>query len=724
MPRSVLLALVLPLAAVTGCAVAPPIYEVTPYPAMTLSQASLEFGGVAWGESVERTLVLSNEGGMPMGVASINVGDASTSYKLVYTLGSIECPEVVADTAAAAKADTGGGGGTGGDDTGGGGGTGGDDTGTPTVVGSDALFVLDPGCQIALNVLFAPDVVGEVWDALVIESIGTELTEEEEAAGEDLPAYLADPIRGKQVVYLHGEATHSAGSVVVRPRSYNFGFVHPDGAADLAPARIQISNVGDGDATILSVALSDTCDAAFSLATSAGGAAQIPANTVVAEAQSTLQEIVFTPTDTNAAYCQLYILTDDVANAEVDVTLTANTGTDPENVPPTVFVRSPDPGYRYSTIRPLEIELNIFDANQPATSLVCRVKSTVQDATVADCTASDASGHVFVEVAADDLVSGVDTLVITVTDGSETTAYASVPIVVNASYPEDDDDGDGYGVATDPADCDDDNLSTYPAAAEIYDLADNDCDGVIDENTIGYDDDGDDYTEVDGDCNDYTDDSYPGAPERGDGMDNDCDGRADEQTSLYDDDGDGYAEVNNDCNDNDGTVNPSASETCDSVDNDCDGLRDDGCVSTDSSPAVVGDVIRMEQSACEEGEVMTLSVLVHDADGQTPSFSWTTDGDGTFDNAAAPTVNYTSPEIADGLTGKNENIYVVVLDPDGHQDWAFEKLAVYATDAELYEPYTRVIIQEAEGCSSTGGSPSSLVWLAGASLALAFRRRE
>ena len=38
-----------------------------------------------------------------------------------------------------------------------------------------------------------------------------------------------------------------------------------------------------------------------------------------------------------------------------------------------------------------------------------------------------------------------------------------------------------------------------------------------------------------------------GAPEQSDSKDNDCNGIIDDNTGLYDDDGDGFAETDNDC---------------------------------------------------------------------------------------------------------------------------------------------------------------------------------
>ncbi len=734
MSKSVLLALTLPVGLLVGCTANEPEYEEIEYPVMALGQASLEYGEADWGGSVERTVMLANDGGMPMGIGAIEIGDietGSSSFSVSWDACAIECPEATADEGAEAKSidvDTGS---TGGDDTGS---TGGDDTGGGSTCGGGdeiALFVLDPGCQIPLTVTYTPVVQGEAYDALVVTSVGLPLTEEDEKNNVDLPAYKEDPIRTQQVVYLHGESLYEQGAVVVQPRSYDFGYVHPDGADNEAPARIEIANVGDGDVTILGAELSSTCDEAYR-DPDHPLLKHFEDGRVLEGGDTTLAEVWFRPVDTNAARCELIIYTDDPANPHVDVTLTGNSGTDPDNVPPMVAVRSPENGYRYNTIRPLTLELNIFDINQPASSLVCTVKSAViQVATVARCEADDESGHVYVEVPAENLEAGTDTLLVTVVDGSGTQSYASVSVVINADYPADDDDGDGYGVNGDPADCDDTNALTYPEAAEVFDLQDNDCDSDVDEGTDGYDDDGDGVSEADGDCNDASEDVFPGAPETGDSLDNDCDGTVDESTGLYDDDGDGFAEVNQDCDDTNPDINPSATEICDGFDNDCDGFFDsaDGCAQTEAPAVLVGDVIRMEQSACLEGEVVTMDVLVHDADDDTITYTWSTDDPTvpSFDNPAAPIVNFTCPEIAGDTanSGRNENIYVVIGDDDG-TDWAFGRIAVWDENTELYEPYTKVIPPDpnASACSTAGGAPAGALLALGALFGLVRRRRE
>ena len=179
-------------------------------------------------------------------------------------------------------------------------------------------------------------------------------------------------------------------------------------------------------------------------------------------------------------------------------------------------------------------------------------------------------------------------------------------------------DADGYGGALtlvdceQPSgyletsdDCDDLDAAVNPAASEICDGIDNDCDTLVDA-----DDDSVDlstastwYADVDGDG--FGDDSasqescdQPGGTVEVGG---DCDdGNADinPETRWHEDtDGDGYGsaeyfvesceEVSGyvvddaDCDDLDATVNPDGAEVCDDADNDCDGLWNDDDDSVD-----------------------------------------------------------------------------------------------------------------------------------------------
>ena len=122
--------------------------------------------------------------------------------------------------------------------------------------------------------------------------------------------------------------------------------------------------------------------------------------------------------------------------------------------------------------------------------------------------------------------------------------------------------------------------------------------------------DEDGFTVADGDCNDSDDTVFPGADEVCDDVDNNCDGLIDEEsidaiTWYLDADVDafgnpnvsleacvapsGYVSDNTDCNDFDPTVHPGAVEIAgDGIDQDCDG--EDAIVSSPCEVEIIGPI--------------------------------------------------------------------------------------------------------------------------------------
>ncbi len=134
-----------------------------------------------------------------------------------------------------------------------------------------------------------------------------------------------------------------------------------------------------------------------------------------------------------------------------------------------------------------------------------------------------------------------------------------------------DEDGDDYGdgaletvaceaplgFVADDTDCDDDDFKVNPAADEICDGFDNNCDLLVDDADPGLTDAIDWYEDLDGDS------FGAGAATAA------CLGPP------------GSVDNDLDCDDADNYVNPAAVELCDLVDNDCNNLVDDGVIDTE-----------------------------------------------------------------------------------------------------------------------------------------------
>lgn len=209
-------------------------------------------------------------------------------------------------------------------------------------------------------------------------------------------------------------------------------------------------------------------------------------------------------------------------------------------------------------------------------------------------------------------------------DNCDGTADEGLPVL--DYYPDTDNDGFGaagvaipscvalIGFATNADDCNDTNPASNPAAAEVCNNADEDCDGAIDEglsSTWYPDGDGDGegsgtggvttcappggYAPNNTDCDDGNAAIHHGVAELCNGVDDNCDANVDEGitfTYYRDADGDGRGSpsvttrgcslpsgyVNNpsDCNDANPAVYQGAPELCNGVDDNCNATADEG----------------------------------------------------------------------------------------------------------------------------------------------------
>ncbi len=197
-------------------------------------------------------------------------------------------------------------------------------------------------------------------------------------------------------------------------------------------------------------------------------------------------------------------------------------------------------------------------------------------------------------------------------------------------------DAPSGGVAN-GGDCDDTNAAISPAATEVCNSIDDDCDALIDDDdssldgstgsTFYLDADTDGYGDAASafqacsapsgaltdasDCDDSNAAVNPGATEVCNSIDDDCDTLIDDNDSsldattgstFYTDaDSDGFGDASatvqacvvpsgavsdsTDCDDTSAAVNPAATEVCNSIDDDCDSLIDDNDSSVDLSTA-------------------------------------------------------------------------------------------------------------------------------------------
>jgi hypothetical protein len=540
----------------------------------------------------------------------------------------------------------------------------------------DEGFLLHAGCALPLRVTLQPADSGALFDLLSVSTFTEDVPS---------PSFFADFRDPVEQLMISGIGL--SGALDIDPLSVDFGQVTP---GDSTTARISLKNIGDGPSEVIAPELS--CAEEFFIDTSL-------LSTNLESGESTLLEVIFSPDNDSGSQCLLLLST---PQGDRQVFLQGNR-TSGVNTPPTVSIYTPSVGHVHDGLSDLELQLSISDAEQAADTLYCSIKSAWQTGErLADCSPPDATGNVTVTIPTAELSHGVDTLEVRVVDDNDAIAIATTTI--SWMYlSESDDDGDGF---SDADDCDDNDQTTYPEAAEVWDGADNDCDGIIDEDTEGVDDDGDTVTEADGDCDDTDETIYPGAPEEADQKDNDCDGIVDEGTHAVDDDGDGYSPDLGDCDDNNAEIFPDAMELCDGFDNDCDYLvdfaDDDGCVMLDAPPEIVGCLHEDAITSVGERVVLDLAVLDEDV---SPEIFWEA-SDGSLTNPSGSTTAWLAPATISGES-KVFTVTGTATDSAGQSTWCFQEITVLA--APLEDTAVDRLIRRADGCGGSEGAAALLL---------------
>jgi hypothetical protein len=620
---------------------------------LELAPTELDFGTVLWGEQATLDVVVSNTGDLPLGIAQIafTESDYESSFSLDYDFAQTHC----ANRAPAARGQ-----------------------------------VLDGGCSVPVHVTLKPASLGPLAAGVAV--VTTDDPSEQ-------PAYFRDPDELSAVAIVRGNARDERPRIHVEPTGLDFGFVW---LGQTAYRHVTITNVGSAALTLGGVELPP--ELADQLQVVEPDSATGP----VAPGGSTLLEMAYSPQTIEQVRDQpdtwMRILSNDPDVPAAEIRLLADQAGTEEDERPQVTLIGPPPGTVVGGTT-LQLELDIHDANQPATSLSCRVMSArLLKTALADCQAPDDTGHFFADVPTKLLQPGVDTISVEVWDAFGQKSIASTTILYYVEAPENDADGDGYAdVLAGGADCDDHDDTVYPQAAEIADGRDNGCEAIcndavcgsvtssscVDEDTTLGDDDADCFVEDPlaangGDCNDNDATTFPDAFELADFRDNDCDGLIDEALSQDDLDGDGFSPWAGDCDDGDATVGPAAVEYCEGRDQNCDGVIDDACLPAETSPVIVGG-LRPERTDIGVGETTAIDVTGFDPDGDPIDYAWTQDKMltelalvGTGGHAT-----FTAPARLPGAEDSATYELIVQLSGEsGPGDWAFGYLTVHADPVE------------------------------------------
>ena len=456
-----------------------------------------------------------------------------------------------------------------------------------------------------------------------------------------------------------------------------------------------------------------------------------------------LLDIAFVPLNLQGVSAQLKIQTNDPLRPEFTIFLLGNGDSALNCSAPSITVTSPAEATLYQSWQEMVITARVFDQDQPPSSLY--VEMFLGELLIEN-EFPDENGFVTFTIDIDEhnpeLPSGLQPFTLKVSDGCPLYGYDAFVAAIDFPLSPADIDGDGFD--ENQGDCNDNNKAIFPQAFEVHDGFDNDCDGVIDEGTVVWDDDCDGYCEsppclgqgpapdllttCDGlaedsaeqpDCNDSVQDLdddgladgasiFPGGEELLNFVDDNCDGSTDEGTSFFDDDGDGQTEVVGDCDDSNDEIFAGATEWCDDLDNDCDGAVDNDCLDQTAPPRVIGGVItsrfQVELGAKVEAQVLVIS---NDA---ALTYEWFTDI-GTFDEPAeGGSMYWNAPENTPEnqvYMGQFPTIMVTVTDSLGQSTQGFGNVLLSSEVTTSYAPVVQNTGNNSD-CSQVSTRPTRL----------------
>jgi MYXO-CTERM domain-containing protein len=482
--------------------------------------------------------------------------------------------------------------------------------------------------------------------------------------------YSNDPDEANRVIVLRGGSYVGTPQVLVSPGLVEFGFVASGNSAE---QYVQVQNTGEVDVEVLDVSIGGS-DSPFEV----GGVSAFP----IPPGDAMLIPVLFHSDGGDHEVASMTVEIDGAVANEYVVNLSANAPGSTNNSPPIINMLEPTEPTVFYLYQDLELLARAFDAQQPNIGLYCTLESDrlgMVEQETSDPVTSEVTFAIDIDESAFEDETGTHTLTVCCTDVFAATSCETLVVSIDEPLAADDADGDGYGAGED---CDDADATAYPGALELADGVDNDCDAVVDEETVNADDDGDGYAEVDGDCHDADAGIHPGAAEIADFFDNDCDGTIDEDTVNYDDDGDGYSEALGDCDDAQPAVYSGALEWCDGLDNDCDGQTDEDCVD-DTPPleivgGIVASVVAMNVNPVDPVELTVTTVNGPDA---CLEYEWWSSG-GTFVSIDGPTATWLPPTDEMGDFSVYCRVEDSCSDDEVLEDWAFITLVV----TRLYVP--------------------------------------